>query len=206
MKVHRYFFVLPLIFYLFELAAAQPTEPDLEISGFELGFDYDPEAYEHLIEYFSKPLNLNKASYSQLHHLILLSESQINQFLDHREKSGTLISYNELQIIPGFDKAIVEKLKLFTTIESPPVGQLKWEGYALIRSQRLIERKKGFTHKNPQRKFEGSPYRHLFKLRISNKHNLDLGLTMEKDEGEKLFYAANRLRPAFMSGYIDYRS
>jgi len=49
------------------------------------------------------PLNLNKASRYDLEALHLLSDIQINDFLNYRATYGDFIATEELQAIPSFD-------------------------------------------------------------------------------------------------------
>ena len=65
----------------------------------------EDQDYSNLIEtlnYFRKhPINLNSTNKEELQQLVLLDELQIQNLLDHIDKSGNLISIYELQSIDG---------------------------------------------------------------------------------------------------------
>ena len=59
--------------------------------------------YEALFQYYMQPLDLNKASQEELQSLFILSESQIQSFFQHLQRSGKLLNIYEMQAIPGWD-------------------------------------------------------------------------------------------------------
>jgi hypothetical protein len=61
------------------------------------------ELYENLYQFYQNPIDLNNTEPEILLHTYLLSPSQIDQFFNHINSNGPLISLYELQAIPSFD-------------------------------------------------------------------------------------------------------
>src|SRR5690349_16578993 len=87
------------------LAAAQEyprQEADLQeiadnLYGFQdLDLNYE-ELYENLVQLFSNPINLNKATAEDLRFIKILSEDQIKNLIGYRNDFGYLLSIYELQ-------------------------------------------------------------------------------------------------------------
>ena len=76
-------------------------EDFLENSDSE-NFDFNT-VFENLSYYYNHPLDINSATEQELRDLIIISESQINAFIDHRNKFGKFLSIYELQTIDSWN-------------------------------------------------------------------------------------------------------
>src|SRR3989337_771974 len=74
--------------------------------------DYE-DLYENLLQNLSSPYDLNKVSGEELRSLHLLTDLQIENFLNYRQEQGTLLDVYELQVIAGFDLSLISKLLPF---------------------------------------------------------------------------------------------
>ena len=72
--------------------------------------------FEQLAIYLDFPLNLNTATVDELYGLGLLSNDQILQFVDYREKYGQLFSLTELAFIEGWNQATAELILPFVRV------------------------------------------------------------------------------------------
>lgn len=189
-------FVLPFL-----LQAQQYPRDDFNLQNITddlYGFqDQDmnyEDLYENLAQLLAHPLDLNKADPEELRFLNILSEEQISELLMYRQKSGRLLSIYELQTMSTFDSATFHKIVPFVTVLDPAsavnrslLGRIKREGdhYFLIRYERTLEDKKGFTSESTaDNRFKGSPDKYYLRFRSSRPGDFSFGFTAEKDAGE----------------------
>jgi len=151
------------------------------------------ELFESLYQNYLNPIDLNKATREQLASIYLLTEKQLNSFLNYRQKAGSLLSVYELQAIPDFDLRTIYKLIPFVVVKSDGLsfGTLTdgFDGskhYLLLRYAQILETKKGFTEPDSRSKvrYEGSPFKLYTRYKMYAQKDFTLGFTLEKDEGE----------------------
>lgn len=165
------------------------------------------DLYESLFQYFRNPLNLNKVNRDELASLYVLSEMQLNNFFEYREKNGRFLSEYELQAIPGFDLNTIYKLMPFIQIKDPGIYadnrtvfqriQKEKNNYLLVRYQRILENAEGYllteadTNKDGSEKsrYLGSPDKLYLRYRVSHIKDFSLGFTLEKDAGEQITWS-----------------
>ncbi len=164
------------------------------------------ELYEALLLLYSHPLDLNVATREDLQSLFVLSESQINSFVTYRSTYGKLLSIYELQAVPEFDQATINRLLPFVTIrEGSLTGDNRsliakilneQNNYLLLRYDRTLEEKKGYTppDSNSVNRYSGSPDRLYARFRVNHSRDFSLGFTAEKDAGEALTMDKNTSR------------
>lgn len=168
--------------------------------------------YENLIQLYTAPLDLNTCTREELAATYLLNERQLNRFFEYRSQLGNLLSIYELQAIPEFDLSLIYRLLPFVTV-APPNRKL-WndltnptDHYLLVRTERLLEAKRGFTSDVPQsrdgtlQKFAGSPLQWYARYRYSRSRDFSFGITAEKDEGEAVAWNPSKhtYGPDFLS-------
>ena len=164
--------------------------------------DYE-DLYENIVQLLSSPYDLNKVSAEELRMLNVLSDEQIHNFLVYRESQGAFLDVYELQVIPGFDLSLISKLLPFIRVNNPleRVNQSLLQrmfspdhSYVVMRYERTLEPKKGFK-KTPDlpARFIGSPDKMYFRVRTALPGDFSMGVTGEKDAGEKIvFHPGNR--------------
>lgn len=178
-----------------------PTEEDLlesfaEDQGEEISFDYN-ELNDRL-EYLSRrPLDLNRATLSDLDDFLFLSTWQKQSFLEYRRYAGNLISIYELQAVPGFDLETIRQLLPFVRVRAAgllddPLSLFEKEhrSQLTLRWSGSLEAKKGFL--GGENSYLGDPNRLFLRYRFTQSDRLSLGLTAEKDPGEEFFKGSNR--------------
>ncbi|SMG33400.1 Helix-hairpin-helix motif-containing protein [Marivirga sericea] len=197
----RYFIGLISLVLLPFLAICQDEELDLE-DFIERNFSVQDEntnyedIYEALFQHYQSPVNLNTANRQDLQSLLLLSNLQINEFLNHRATAGNLLSIHELQSIPEFDLKIIYEILPFVTVretglqaDNRPLLQRilnEKNNYLMVRSDRILEQKQGYIAKNErERKYLGDPYRVYTRFRVKHTDDFSIGFTTEKDAGEQ---------------------
>jgi len=158
------------------------------------------DLYESLFQLYTQPLNLNDANRDELNNLYILSQEQVNNFLNYRKRNGNLLSIYELQSIPGFDINLINKILPFVEVEdnkldTRPLKQKVFtekNHYFLLRESRILQTQKGFlpadtssTGRVTQR-YLGSPDKIYARYRVSHSHDYSFGFTTEKDAGEQM--------------------
>lgn len=183
------------------LSIGQDQEFDLE-DFIENNFSVQDEntnyedIYEALFQLYQSPINLNKANRQDLQSLLILSNIQINEFLDHRAKNGDLLSIYELQAIPEFDLKTIYEILPFVKVretglqaDNRPLLQRilnEENNYLIIRSDRTLEERRGYLSADEkERQYMGDPYRVYTRFRVKHTDDFSIGFTTEKDAGEQ---------------------
>jgi hypothetical protein len=207
-KVLFIFLIIFLSVLIASISNAQDQEFDLE-DFIESNFSVQDEntnyedIYEALFQLYQSPINLNNANRQDLQSLLLLSNIQINEFLDYRAKNSDLLSIYELQAIPEFDlKTIYEILPFVSVRETglqadnrPLLHRILNEenNYLMIRSDRTLEQKRGYvSSEERERQYLGDPYRIYTRFRVKHTDDFSIGFTTEKDAGEQFKWDPTR--------------
>lgn len=184
-----------------KLKAQNPPRPEIDINQFIQNLlpvpsedsNYE-DLYESLFQLYANPLNLNVATGDELAATFILSGPQIQSLLAHRTKLGPFISLYELQSISGFDLSTIFRLLPFVTVEPRPLSvkqSLKnpSQHFLMLRSGKILETLKGFsavdTTTQSATRYQGNPLYSYLRYRNARTGVYSLGLTFEKDSGEK---------------------
>ncbi|MES2418656.1 MAG: helix-hairpin-helix domain-containing protein [Bacteroidota bacterium] len=151
------------------------------------------EITERLLFFKKHPINLNKADSEILKSLYFISPLQISNLLAYRNTNGKLIAVLELQAIPSFDSATIQKLLPFVTINESDLQEKVTfkklikigENDLVMRLSSTLEPQKGFKNL-PGNTYQGSPEKFLFRYKYNFSNRITASLVMEKDAGEKL--------------------
>lgn len=176
----------------------------------DLDLNYD-ELYENLAQLLSNPYDLNSVTQEQLRSLLVLTEGEINSFLNHRTQYGPFISVYELQAIPGWTRQTFDKVIPFVLVTeqqskfNTSIFKRAFEeqnNYLLLRVERSLETKKGYlTDTEPSQHYAGSPEKLYARFRVSRSNDFSFGFTLEKDPGETMTW-----QPAQSQYGFDYIS
>ncbi len=163
-----------------------------------------PDFIEEIIEMYQNllvsPLNINDASRKDLERLVILNDFQIESIIDYRKEYGSILSINELLLIPGVGHDVAEMLLPFLctgTNESKLVFK-DWtflkdsRSQILARGKWFIEKQQGYTPisreeftKYPNSRYLGPPGQNYLQYKLSFSDKLRLALTVERDGGER---------------------
>lgn len=173
-------------------------------------FDYNT-VFEQLNYYFEHPLNINSATENQLRDLVIISEVQISDFLNHRAQFGNFLSIYELQSIPSWNLVLIRAVLPFLKCEVAAVDYnlnfydalTKGKSSAFLKVKRILEPRKGFIpNASGNIPFEGDPFNLYVRYRYEYGQLFKAGFTMEKDPGEKLFGKASPYGFDFYSFFL----
>jgi len=186
-----------------EPVVQQVVEDMLESKGEDLSDDTDiQEILDDLENFRQNPLEINRATHKDLTHLHLLSELQINNLIDYRNKLGVIFSLNEMASIDGFTPDILQKIEPFISFEirEKSVKTKKSSGNLFLRSSRSFSS----VNQSSNVENEGSPEKYYLRLKHSST-NYEYGLVAENDPGEALFSRSNKYGPDFMSAFANFK-
>ncbi|MDH6305960.1 hypothetical protein M2459_002971 [Parabacteroides sp. PF5-5] len=156
--------------------------------------------YNELSYLADHPLDLNLITAEQLRRLPFLSDLQIEQIINYRERYGKLVSIYELKNIEQLDFQTIDLLLSFTYIGELKVEKrpftvhnlLKYGSNELqLRYDNCFQQKKGYRtqpdsllEKYPNRQYLGEPFYHSLRYSYTFDDRLQAGFVAEKDAGE----------------------
>ncbi len=174
----------------------------------------DDQNAQALEQYLRTPINLNAADEAALSDFFFLSPLQIRHLLDYRSLLGELLSIYELQAVPGWDPAVIGRIRPYVVVK-PTAGMLEQfrerlrggTHQLLARMNQPMQLTEGFRADprtgNPA--YKGSPLRLLLRYGYQHKHLLQYGFAAEKDAGEEFFRGSQRLGFDFYSAHLFVR-
>jgi hypothetical protein len=171
--------------------------------------EIEDDSYMLQLERFKKhPVNLNVATADELKLLRLLTDLQINNLLIYRNLLGKLVHAYELQSIPTWDSATIQKVLPFIIIsdgllplEKLPQRFKNGEHGLLFRYIQVLEKSKGFEKplNGNTHYFTGSQQKLFFRYQYNYKNLLQFGILGDKDAGEAFLKNNQRLGFDFYS-------
>jgi Helix-hairpin-helix motif len=171
----------------------------------------DDAFLQQLNDYRKNPININYTDESELKNLRILTPIQINNLIQYRNTLGLLINFYEIQSIPGWDIATIQKIRSFITVskEANVLESVKerlkgGEHSILARVTQTLEKSKGYKIDPAAGKnyYPGSPLRLLLRYRYQYKNLLQYGLVGEKDQGEQFFKGTQKTGFDFYSAHF----
>ena len=175
----------------------------------------DDSYLQQLNQLQRNPVNINFADEIFFKELRVLSPMQIKNLLAYRAVLGNLISIYELQAVPGWDLATIQKIRPYITVNSAPglmedFGARLREGdhFILVRVSQTLEKSKGYLLDSSQAKnfYPGSTQRLFVRHKYVYKNLLQYGVVGEKDAGEEFFKGSQRQGFDFYSAHLFIRN
>ena len=193
--------------------AATVVEDFLQNAETEGDFDFNT-AFENLEIYRRRPINLNNAAEDQLQELGLLSELQIQNLLQYRQLAGALMTTYELQVIPGFDLATIQRILPYVAVTGSlddyqvPLSEMLVRGnnQLYLRWANTLEQARGYAPAEPQNpaagRYLGDANRFYIRFKHTYGNKISFGFTAEKDPGEEFFKGSNKKGFDFYSAHF----
>ena len=187
------------------------TEQQLESLTEQQDGETEDDSYlQSLVQYKTNPINLNTAEESDLKELKMISDLQIQNFLNYRRLLGNFISIYELQSIPDWDVETILRLIPFIKVGnivplSVDLAQRFTGGKhsIIMRLQQTLEKSDGYLKPDSvSNRYLGSPQRFFFRYKYSYRNLLQYGLTAEKDAGEQFFKGGQKQGFDFYSFHL----
>jgi Helix-hairpin-helix motif len=169
------------------------------------------EILQQIEEKLQNPVNLNTASTEDLKELYVLSDFQVFSILQFRNKYGTFLSLNELQVIPGFHEETIRLIIPMICLDNEPkIINTESDFIPSVRQKLLLRtginypEKIGFSKEQDSLNvFSGNQLSELLKYEIERKGSFRSGFTLENDPGEKISWGKNNHGTDFSSAYFE---
>lgn len=157
-------------------------------------------------------INLNTATPEDLERLQLLNALQVHALLQYRLLLGSFIHLYELQAVPHWDVATIQKILPYVSVnDETPVakrvskGLSSGDGSLLLRVSQSFP-KDGEYDDTTAAGYRGSPQKILVRYRYNYKNVLQWGVLADKDAGEPLFKEKQRAGFDFYSAHLFMRN
>lgn len=200
--------LLALTFY--HVAAQQPQRWDDYAEQTLQNENVDAPTWEDMQELLNEltqhPLDLNRATRTELEQLPMLSTQQVMEIMEHRDRYKRFESVAELMLLPSMDWQTRQWLEPLLYVGAPSPTDTLPSLQHLMRHARhevvgtlhipLYERagdKNGYT---------GWPYKHWLRYTLTATSRVKVGLLAAQDAGEPFFSRDNATGWDFYSGYI----
>lgn len=175
----------------------------------------DDSYLQLLTQYQKNPVNINNADESFFKELRVVSPMQVQNFLSYRSFFGKLISIYELQAVPGWNLATIQKILPYITVSDnkgliSDIGTRLRNGEhtLLIRATQTLEHSRGYLldSSNATNFYPGSPQRVFVRYKYVYKNLLQYGIVGEKDAGEEFFKGSQKQGFDFYSAHFFLRN
>ena len=207
-----------IFFSLYSFAqVAEPVTPNTEqqlenITENNEDMENEDDSYlQQMIQFIKNPIELNTADIADLNQLRILTPIQVQSFLLYRNLVGRLIDLYELQAVPGWDIATIQKIRPYISVsmQNSVAATLKTrlkkgEHIVLLRLSQVPEKSKGYLidSSNATNFYPGSPQKLLLRYKYNYKNILQYGIVAEKDAGEQFFKGKQKQGFDFYSVHI----
>jgi Helix-hairpin-helix motif len=215
----------PLLLLLFAAAATLSAQTDSllqnevleniieEFAQDQQAEDFDYDDVTNRLEYLHQhPLNLNRATRSDLQVFPFLTGIQIEALLAYRSLTGDFVELYELQAVPGFDLNTIFQLLPYVGLRQPLLPPLTASNLLsmgqheiLLRWTSLLEEPRGYSvpsGDSTTSRYLGDRNRLYVRYRFNYYDRLSVGFTAEKDAGEEFFKGQNPQGFDFYSAHV----
>lgn len=148
-----------------------------------------------------KKWELNRIKPDELLSLGVLSQWQVDQFFLYKKVMGSFKDLYELQAIPGWSPTVVRAMLPHFMLEAPSYKTILFDSRVIAQSSLLL-RVKNLQNRNSSATDwvgSGEGLQLLYRYKLPG---LQVGVSMEKDPGERLFSHGVGSRVDFLSAYV----
>ena len=175
----------------------------------------DDSYRQELLQLQKDPININRATEATFKDLHLISPMQVQSLLSYRNYLGDLVSIYELQSVPLWDLATIERIRPYITVSSSETVfsslSKRFTGgdhTILFRATQVLEKSEGYKIDPSAGKnyYPGPQQKILLRYRYNYKNLLQYGVLGEKDAGEQFFKGAQKQGFDFYSAHLFARN
>lgn len=179
-------------------------------------FDFS-ELYDHFMQLYEHPININEADANQLRELMFLNDNQIAVLLDSRWKRRGFSTIYELKDLDGFYVDLILAIEPFITFDKVEKNDklrlssmLKYgKNQVLFRYGRVLEQQQGYLPiddstlaEHPNSRYLGDKNKIYFRYKYSYRDRVSFGVLGDKDAGEQMFKGNNPYGFDFYSAHF----
>ena len=170
--------------------------------------------YEELLQWESRPMELNSVTKDELERFPLLSAEEVSAIATFLTQNRPLVTPYELRNVPGLEFNTVQRILPFFRVEEArqqesirgiPDMLRRGMNEFQFRFDKTITPRAGYgtfpdsiLEKYPNRKYRGEDFYTSLKYAFRYRDRIQAGFTAEKDAGEPFF------RPGYPKGYDFY--
>ncbi|WP_065219791.1 MULTISPECIES: helix-hairpin-helix domain-containing protein [Butyricimonas] len=209
-----------LLVFPFFLHAQEITDIEklLQDNDVEASEGYYEDIVATLLNLAAHPININSAPFDSLKMLFFLSDAQIDNLLEFREKHGAFMHPNEVLLVTGIGTRDLENIKPFIRIGAYTPGATRFPrlhheilarvkttrpkqaGYKRYSRDAFLYEKDYLTKK--RNRFQGPPVSTLLKYKTNAGTRWQGGITLENDAGENYFTKKQKTGFDFLSAHL----
>jgi len=151
---------------------------------------------ERLTRLATTPLDVNRASASDLGTLPALSPLLARRIVEHRAEQGPFSSLDGLTAVDGLSRTTLHAVRPFLRVRSPSAAEDSRAAFGTIlrqlevdvlqRATRELDLGRGYADDTTRTTFEGPPGRLTTRLRVHHPRHGQVALALDKDPGEVL--------------------
>lgn len=137
----------------------------------------------------------------------IITPQQHEQLLSHIAQMGPLLEKYELQIIPGWDWATIQRVIPFIQVSAESERKVGWKRILTMGNHQLIitsGAKAEVPDEYSKGQYAGYPFRLALRYRYRYANRFSVGFQLESDAGEPLFKLWNKQGFDFYSGHLSY--
>lgn len=182
----------------------------------DIEYDFS-ELYDHFIELYEHPININKADANELRELMFLNDNQIAILLDARNKKRGFSTIYELKDLDGFYVDLILSIEPFITFDKDEKtynltfsNMLKYgKNQVLFRYGRVLEQQQGYLPiddstlaEHPNSRYLGDKNKVYLRYKYTYSDRVSFGFLGDKDAGEEMFNGNNTYGFDFYSAHF----
>ncbi len=179
-------------------------------------FDFS-ELYDHFINLYEHPINLNYASEEELQSLLFLNDNQIAEIIIERKKRGGFKTLYELKDLRSFYLDLILTIKPFVSVKGRRINTKihfknlisYGKNQVLMRYGRIMEDQLGYAAiddstlaAKPNSRYLGDKNKLYFRYKYQYRDLISFGLLGDKDAGEEFFSGNNKAGFDFYSAHF----
>lgn len=207
--------MFPVLLHAQEITDIEKLLQDNDVEASE---SYYEDIVATLLNLAAHPININSAPFDSLKMLFFLSDAQIDNLLEFRERQGAFMHPNEMLLVTGIGTRDLENIKPFIRIGSYTPGATRFPrlhhemlarvkttrpkqaGYKRYSREAFIYEKDYLTKK--RNRFQGPPVSTLLKYKANAGTRWQGGITLENDAGENYFTKNQKTGFDFLSAHL----
>jgi hypothetical protein len=175
------------------------------------------ELFDHFLNLYQNPININTANQQDLEQLMFLNDNQIMVLLAQRKRKGAFQSIYELKDLDGFYVDVILAIEPFISldrVEKPDPLKLSQmlkygRNQVLIRYSSVLEDQAGYMPiddsslaESPNSRYLGDKNKLYFRYKYTYRNKVSFGLLGDKDAGEEFFTGNNSKGFDFYSAHF----
>lgn len=207
--------IFPVLLHAQEITDIEKLLQDNDVEASE---SYYEDIVATLLNLAAHPININSAPFDSLKMLFFLSDAQIDNLLEFREKHGAFMHPNEVLLVTGIGARDLENIKPFIRIGAYTPGATRFPrlhheilarvkttrpkqaGYKRYSRDAFLYEKDYLTKK--RNRFQGPPASTLLKYKTNAGTRWQGGITLENDAGENYFTKKQKTGFDFLSAHL----